>query len=240
MDGRITVIIPAKNAAATLEPLFSSLAAQTRKAGHIILVDDYSTDATTAIAGEWQQKLPLTLMANPRPESNDSRGAAVARNAGAQGIKDGYLFFCDADVRLAPEALALLEDALRKNTKAAFAYGPFMFGKFFRVPPFSAGLLRWHNYISTMSLVRAEDFPGFDEQLSRFQDWDLWLRIAAQGKRGIRVKKMLFTTDRRPDSISTTSSAILEDAFRAQHGLPKRSWLLRKAFPLLIRVLSQV
>ena len=37
-----------------------------------------------------------------------------------------------------------------------------------------------------------KDFPGFDEHLKRFHDWDVWLTLAARGKNGVFLKKNLF------------------------------------------------
>ena len=48
-------------------------------------------------------------------------------------------------------------------------------------------------YIHTTSLIRKKDFPGFDENIKRLQDWDLWLTMLEQGKRGIWIPKYLFT-----------------------------------------------
>jgi hypothetical protein len=48
-------------------------------------------------------------------------------------------------------------------------------------------------YIHTSSLIRRADFPGFDETLKKFQDWDLWLSIAESGGKGVWIDKMLFS-----------------------------------------------
>jgi hypothetical protein len=50
-------------------------------------------------------------------------------------------------------------------------------------------------YISSMSLVRTKDFPitGWDENLKKFQDWDLWLTIGEQRGKGIWIDQPLFS-----------------------------------------------
>ena len=40
--------------------------------------------------------------------------------------------------------------------------------------------------------MRAEVFPGFDEDLKKFQDWDLWLTIGEKNGRGIWIDQVLF------------------------------------------------
>ena len=49
-------------------------------------------------------------------------------------------------------------------------------------------------YIHTTSLIRAEHFPasGWDEHITRLQDWDLWLTILEQGHTGVWIPEVLF------------------------------------------------
>jgi hypothetical protein len=63
---------------------------------------------------------------------------------------------------------------------------------------FDAQRLRRHNFISTMSLVRRADHPGFDESLVRAQDWDLWLTMLEQGKVGVYCGRRIFRSAVRP------------------------------------------
>ncbi len=92
-----------------------------------------------------------------------------------------------------PDMLAKTLSALEAHPNAAFAYSSFRFGwKKFPSYPFSAERLRTLNYITTTSLIRREDFPRFDEQLRRFQDWDLWLTITSKGREGAFVNEELF------------------------------------------------
>jgi len=64
----------------------------------------------------------------------------------------------------------------------------------FEIPniEFNAEALKRGNYISTMSLVRRDVFPMFDEKLLRLQDWDLWLRIVKEGNIGKLIKNLTF------------------------------------------------
>ena len=49
----------------------------------------------------------------------------------------------------------------------------------------------FHSY--TRGLVRP-----FDEKLQRLQDWDVWLTMLEQGKRGIYCDDLIFTTQIKP------------------------------------------
>lgn len=181
----ISVIIPAHNAEKTIEKTLLSLAAQTIKALEIIVVDDGSEKSLEAI----RKTSPISFELLHIPH----HGAAAARNFGAAIAKRDLLFFCDADVILVPTFLEKLSEALYNHPKFAFAYCSFEWhGNTFIARPFSVEELKKNNYISTMSILRRDAFPGFDESLPRFQDWDLWLTIAERSGKGFAVPEILF------------------------------------------------
>ncbi len=58
--------------------------------------------------------------------------------------------------------------------------------------------LKAANFISPMSLMLRSMFIGFDEDLKRLQDWDLWLRLALERRlKGVWVGRTLFATPYR-------------------------------------------
>ena len=86
---RITVIVPAHNAAATLDGLLSALARQELDQGfEVVVVDDRSTDSTASIA---------ELRGARLLRSRSRQGPAEARNAGAAATGAELLAFTDAD-----------------------------------------------------------------------------------------------------------------------------------------------
>ena len=89
----LSVVIPARNAGATLDAQLEALAAQTYTgAWEVVVADNGSTDDTAAVAARWSVRLPLTVVsANSRPGINH------ARNTGAGAARGDYLLFCDAD-----------------------------------------------------------------------------------------------------------------------------------------------
>ena len=90
----VSVVIPARNAARTLDAQLQALAAQRFPAEWEVLVSDNgSTDATRAVAVEWAGRIPLlrVIDASARP------GASAARNLGAAAAHGELLLFCDAD-----------------------------------------------------------------------------------------------------------------------------------------------
>jgi glycosyltransferase involved in cell wall biosynthesis len=182
----ISIVIPAYNAARTITRCLESIFQQTYREYEIIVVNDGSRDATETILKKYKNTLKIINQTN--------QGAAAARNTGARYATGEYLIFCDADIVLEKECLQKMAAALDTHPEAAYAYSDFIFGlKKFKLWPFDVQRLREQPYIHTTSLIRKEDFPGFDEALKRFQDWDLWLTMLSQNKKGVYINEILFT-----------------------------------------------
>ena len=128
----------------------------------------------------------------------DLRGAPWARNRGAEMATGDSILFCDDDVRWIPKALEILVGTLGKHPEASYSYGAYQCGD--RVNSdreFDAAALRRMNFVSTMSLVRRSDHPGWDESIKRLQDWDVWLTMLERGKVGVFCGIKVFETDHR-------------------------------------------
>lgn len=94
---RLSVIVPAHNAAGTLAECLRALTVSPPGiASEIIVVDDHSTDATAAIAAGFSCR----VVRSPR------RGVAAARNAGIRAAQGSLLLFIDADVSVHPDTLS--------------------------------------------------------------------------------------------------------------------------------------
>lgn len=88
---RVSVIVPARNAAVTLRRTLEALAVQDLSEPYeVVVVDDGSTDATPRLARDAPG--PVTLI------SQAAAGPAAARNAGVARASGSLLAFCDADV----------------------------------------------------------------------------------------------------------------------------------------------
>jgi glycosyltransferase involved in cell wall biosynthesis len=102
--GRLAVVIPGYNAAATLPECLSALQRSVRRPDEIILFDDGSTDATAEIA----RAAGVRVITQGKPR----QGPAVGRNAGAAEADADIIAFVDADVAVWPEALGRLEEPI--------------------------------------------------------------------------------------------------------------------------------
>lgn len=134
----------------------------------------------------------------------DCEGSApYKRNLGASKASQDFLFFCDDDTILAKNCFEKMYAAL-DGSSHTFAYSHYSgivmnqeahpIGKnfVFQSQSFDLKRLKQSNFIDTMSLLKAESFPGFDEELLGFQDWDLWLTMIKNGASGCLVDDLLF------------------------------------------------
>lgn len=189
----ISIIIPIYNQADKLRATLNSINLQTYRDLEIIIVNDGSRDnpeqAFTKFLDESKTDLTFYFF------NQNNAGAPAARNRGFKESKGDFLFFCDADATLEPQALEILLNTLIENREASYAFSAFKWGKkTFAVGNFDIEKLKREPYIHTMALIRREAYPatGWDESIKKFQDWDLWLTMLENGKVGIFVNYILF------------------------------------------------
>ncbi len=185
---RISVVIPAYNAAATLPETLRSVLDQTYSDLEVLVIDDGSTDGTREAADACRDpRVRVHTFANA--------GQAVSRNRGIALARGEFVAFLDSDDLWTPDKLADQLAALGAHPKAAVAYsltdhidmrgrwlGPCChhvvngdaFDEFLK-----------SNFLASGSnpLVRksALDEVGcFDPALTPAEDWDLYLRLAVR------------------------------------------------------------
>jgi glycosyltransferase involved in cell wall biosynthesis len=194
---KLSVIIPSYQHADSLRICLCSVLAQTRKADEIIVVNDGSTDHTDEVAHQYKDSIFYIKQEN--------QGEQAARMRGFNESTGDLVLFLDSDVVMIPEMLEKMEGALQSNPDAGYAYSSFIFGpKKFKSFLFDSERLKKINYIHTSALIRRECFPGFDPEIKKFQDWDIWLTLLERGKRGVFIDEFLFNakTDSKRGGIS--------------------------------------
>lgn len=129
----------------------------------------------------------------------DEQGNANwARNRGLELVTTPLVLFSDDDIDWNPKALDWLHTALELHPAASYSYGAYeMGGRVQCNQEFDSRILKRRNFVSTMSMVRRSDFPGFDTALQRLQDWDVWLTMWKAGKFGVYCGQLIFTTEVR-------------------------------------------
>jgi glycosyltransferase involved in cell wall biosynthesis len=143
-DEMVSVVIIFKDEEQFLAESVDSVLAQTHRHWELLLVDDGSTDASTALARA------LAAGHGPRiryleHEGHANRGMSASRNVGIASARASYLAFLDADDVWAPTKLERQLARLRAEPEAGFVYGP---------------LLRWRSWTGQEADAGTDDLMG--------------------------------------------------------------------------------
>lgn len=103
----ISVIVPVYNGQDYLADCIDSIENQTYRNLEIIIVNDGSTDRTSAVCDSLQ-----TVYHNVRILTLDDRGVSAARNAGIEAAEGDFVTFVDADDRIRPDMIKILYDCM--------------------------------------------------------------------------------------------------------------------------------
>jgi glycosyltransferase involved in cell wall biosynthesis len=191
---KISVIIPAFNAAAYIQRALESVLRQTRPADEIIVVDDGSTDGTAQAVRSLDKGILLI--------SQKNAGTGAARNTGIKAASGDWIAFLDADDLWLPEKLQLQQQHLLRNPDLKWTTGNYIHrietenrqaeasdrntlerilgSKEFFDSYFTACLHNaWGNTDTLMVEKKVlHEMHLFDVSLPRDEDIDLWFRIA--------------------------------------------------------------
>jgi glycosyltransferase involved in cell wall biosynthesis len=198
-----SVVIPARDAEQTIAQALDSVLIQTCQEFEIIVVDDGSTDATVQVA-------QASGADRVRIVSQENRGVSAARNAGIRLARGRWVSFLDADDLWLPTYLAKMRDELTRDPEPGLAFTDAWVydepARRIRRRPMMArrrptdelpsepaaflSMLLGGNFVYTSATVPRhvlEQVGGYDEELTRAEDYDLWLRISAAGHRASYV-----------------------------------------------------
>jgi len=223
----VTVLMPTRNAAETIEDAVESIQAQTLSAWELTAVDDGSTDGTIEILRSAAARDPRI-----RVFSNPGRGIVAALNFGLRQARGRLIARMDADDQALPERLARQAawlksrpgtgavgcrvryggDARRARGLALYvawsnrltAAEDILRERFVESPLVHPSVMFRRELIESCGAYAAGDFP---------EDYELWLRWMAAGVRIEKVPEALLVWNDRQERLSRSDARYRSEAF---------------------------
>ncbi len=237
----VSVVLPVRDAEATVGEALRSLAAQTHRRLEIVVVDDGSRDGTGRIVREWARR-----DARIRLAGMGRRGLVPALQRGLAEARGGYIARMDADDIAHPERLAAQLRLLEVSPGLAGCGAQVRRVPTAAVTPRGAEYIAWLNAMTDWETVAANLFvecplahPTFLFRASVLadaggyrdrgwpEDYDLLLRLWRRGHRFVAVPRQLLDWRDRGDRLSRAHPAYSLKAFRACRVHHLRRSLLR-------------
>ncbi|SRR6266542_998263 len=228
---RVSVIVPAFNAARYLPETLASVERQTYRDWELLVADDASTDATADVAENFSDRVKVL-------RTSVNAGPGAARNRAIEASTAELLAFLDADDLWLPEYLeqqVALYDEHRARTHDvglvvcdARILGPDGYRaetymeavRFPREVTLTRLLVANPIFISTLSpRAVVEEAGGFFPPISGTEDYDLWLRIVERGYRVVANRRPLAIYRLTPGAVS----ARLDEGARALRSTYRRA-----------------
>ncbi len=230
---QVSVVVTLYDYAHLVRETLDSIAASVGVEFEVVVVDDHSTDDGRRVVSAFideHPELPVLLLG-----SDINRGLPAARNLGFEHARADRVMVMDADNLVYPNAIERLSAALDEHPGASFAYSTL---EEFGVDPgvrsamaFSVEHLCEANYIDAQAMIRVDAWArhgGYrtgDEMVFGWEDWELWLRMAAAGDRGVHVAQMLGRYRTQAESMISTTNLVADQMIehvRALH--PTLPW----------------
>ncbi len=123
-DARVAVLIPARDEERNIAACVASVLASRSVALEVLVLDDDSTDRTGAIAGEIAARDARVRLVQTQTLPAGWNGKQRACWLLAQEAKQPLLLFLDADVRVAPEAIARCVAQMQRSRVALLSGFP--------------------------------------------------------------------------------------------------------------------
>jgi glycosyltransferase involved in cell wall biosynthesis len=180
---RLSVVIPAHDAEATVGRAVRSALEQSWPPDEVVVVDDGSTDATASVVAAFGP--PVRLVTRPWG------GPSAARNSGVAASSAEWIAFLDADdqwhhhklerqLAAATEGVVLVASDWSRRLAPVPAPNPLPSTTFT-----SAELLLLNRFQTSSVLLRRDVLVasgGFDSSLDGIEDWEMWLRASRYGR----------------------------------------------------------
>lgn len=138
---RVSVVMIFLNAGEFIDEAIQSVMAQTFHGWELLLVDDGSTDGSTAIAREWAERHPVKIHCLEH-DGHVNRGMSASRNLGIKHARGEFIALLDADDVWLPDKLDAQLAILDAHPEAAMVYGATQYWHSWRSEPDAADSLR--------------------------------------------------------------------------------------------------
>ena len=237
-DPVVTVVLPVRDGAATLEAALESLRVQTFARLEVVLVDDGSRDSSARIAREWEQRDErfrlLGRAGTGVIRSGNAGGIVAALQRGLAAARGRYVARMDADDRCHPDRLAAQLDLLERSPGLAGCGTGVRYVPASSVTPRAAEYAAWLNSMTDWDTVAANIFvecplahPTFMFRVAALtdvggyrdrawpEDYDLLLRLWRRGHRFAAVPRVLLDWGNDPGRLSRNHPAYSLAAFRS-------------------------
>lgn len=122
----VSIITPFFNAEPYFEEAIESVVAQTYDNWELLLVDDGSTDGSTAISQSYAKQYPGKIIYLEH-EGHQNKGKSTSRNLGICEAKGKYIALLDADDVYLPQKLEKQVAILEAQPEAGMVYGPTLY-----------------------------------------------------------------------------------------------------------------
>jgi len=223
----VTVLMPARDAAATLGSCLDSIQAQSFTDFELLVIDDASSDDTHQMVSERAAADPrIRLLRAPR------RGLVACLNAGLGQARASLIARMDSDDVMDRERLGLQRDYLQQHPDVGVVASRVRAFPADRVQAGTREYLRWQNACLDSDALRDEVYvecpithPSAMFRLATVvaaggyrdgdfpEDYELWLRLTARGCRMAKIDRCLLHWRQRDDSLSRRDPRYSRDAF---------------------------
>ena len=223
----VTVLMPARDAAATLGSCLDSIQAQSFTDFELLVIDDASSDDTHQMVSERAAADPrIRLLRAPR------RGLVACLNAGLGQARASLIARMDSDDVMDRERLGLQRDYLQQHPDVGVVASRVRAFPADRVQAGTREYLRWQNACLDSDALRDEVYvecpithPSAMFRLATViaaggyrdgdfpEDYELWLRLIARGCRMAKIDRCLLHWRQRDDSLSRRDPRYSRDAF---------------------------
>lgn len=213
-----SIIIPTYNRATTLVRAIDSVLEQSYKKYELIVVDDCSIDDTANVMEQYVSENRVKYI-----KLDKNIGGAAARNIGINNSKGDFVAFQDSDDEWLPGKLKKQMQVFFDNPQIDV-----VFTKIARITNEKVSIFPQENitgskdvhtkmlkanYIGTPSAIikknKLSEIGGFDNELPRLQDWDLFIRLSSIGT-FYMIDEVLCNAYLQEDSITKNTNALVK------------------------------